>query len=259
MGSFSWTRAEATTKRSNLTRRDRYKMLVPKEFGGGYIWDKYHDYGHIGEETYGDYLYVDGNGEKHYMRVDKFGHNPDLYGILAYWNGCKDLIWEGISYPVTMLGILEHGLTYEQSNREKGIGIGCHDNEVDTLKFPLKLVSASYNGTYEDCAGRSYGDPNQGFTRGYWNQVDYQKYYKLLKSVEKQQEDAPCSSMLHFSERLKVSNMYSKWLEDNSTDTYSVKDYPLNVVTFLLKMGWLNEEKMHEDLKGVIINESSSM
>ena len=259
MGSFSWTRAEATTKRSNLTRRDRYKMLVPKEFGGGYILDRYYDYGEIGEETNGDYLYVDGNGEKHYMCVDKFGHNPDLYGILAYWNGCKDLVWDGIRYPTTMLEILEHGLTYEQSNRVKGIGIGCYDNQIDELKFPLKLVSASYKGAYEDCAGRSYGDPNQGFTRGYWNQVDYQKHYNLLKSVEKQKEDAPHPSMLHFSERLKVSYMYSKWLEDNSTDTYSVKDCPLNVVTFLLKMGWLNEGKMHEDLVGFTINESSDM
>lgn len=137
--------------------------------------------------------------------------------------------------------------------------IGCYDNQIDKLKFPLKLVSASYSGTYEDCAGRSYGDPNQGFTRGYWNQVDYQKYYKLLKSVEKEREDAPHPSMLHFSERLKVSKMYSKWLKDVSTDTYSVKDCPLNVVTFLLKMGWLNEEKMREDLKGVTINESSGM
>ena len=249
MGSFSWTRAEATTKRSNLTSGDRYKILVPKEFGGGYIWDKYYDYGKIGEETNGNYLYVDGKGEQHNMHVDGYWKGPDLYGILAYWNGCKDLVWEGISYPVTMLEILEHGLTDEQPNREKGINIGCYDDQIDKLKFPLKLVSASYNGTYEDCAGRSYGDPNQGFTRGYWNQVDYQKYYKLLKSVEKQKEDSHIPSKLYFSQRLKVSNMYSKWLKDGSTDKYRVEDCPLNVVTFLSTMGWLNEEKMLEDLK----------
>ena len=249
MGSFSWTRAEATTKRSNLTCGDKYKILVPKKFGGGYILDKYHDYGHIGEETNGDYLYVDGNGEKHSMCVDKFGHNPDLYGILAYWNGCNDLVWEGIRYPNTMLEILKHGLTYEQSNRVKGIGIGCYNNQIDELKFPLKLVSVSYDGTYEDCPGRSYGDPNQGFTRGYWNQRDYQKYHELLKSVEKQQENPPSPSKLYFSKRLRISSMYSKWLEDNSTDTYRVEDCPLSVVSFLSTMGWLNEEKILEDLK----------
>ena len=45
MGSFSWTRAEHTTKRSNLTEGDSYKILIPKEFGGGYIKDTYWDYG----------------------------------------------------------------------------------------------------------------------------------------------------------------------------------------------------------------------
>lgn len=33
MGSFSWLRADRTTKRSNLTKGDRYKILIPKEFG----------------------------------------------------------------------------------------------------------------------------------------------------------------------------------------------------------------------------------
>lgn len=249
MGSFSWTRAEATTKRSNLTSGDRYKILVPKEFGGGYILDSYSDYGLIGEEYDGNYLYVDGNGEQHYMRVDENHYYPDLYGILAYWNGCKDLIWDGDCYPKTMIEILEHGLTDNQSNRVKGIDIGCYDNEIDKLKFPLKLVSASYNSTYEDCAGRSYGDPNQGFTRGYWNQVDYQEYYKLLKSVEKQHEDHPTPSKLYFSQRSKISSMYYKWLKDGSTDKYRVEDCPLNVVTFLSTMGWLNQEKILEDLK----------
>ena len=36
MGSFSWLRADHTTKRSNLTDGDRYKILIPKEFGGGF-------------------------------------------------------------------------------------------------------------------------------------------------------------------------------------------------------------------------------
>lgn len=70
-----------------------------------------------------------------------------------------------------------------------------------------------------------------------------------LKGVEKQQEDSHSPSKLYFSQRLKISGMYSKWLKDNSTDTYNVEDCPLNVVTFLSTMGWLNEEKILEDLK----------
>ena len=46
MGSHSWTRADITTERSNFTDGDMYKLLIPKEFGGGYITDIYYDYGY---------------------------------------------------------------------------------------------------------------------------------------------------------------------------------------------------------------------
>ena len=65
----------------------------------------------------------------------------------------------------------------------------------------------------------------------------------------KEQEDSPGPSKLYFSQRLKISSMYSKWLKDGSTDKYRVEDCPLNVVTFLSTMGWLDEEKILEDLK----------
>ena len=64
MGSFSWTRADKTTKRSNLTDGDVYKILIPKEFGGGFIKDRYYDYGLVFE-------------------YDDTKENADLYGILA--------------------------------------------------------------------------------------------------------------------------------------------------------------------------------
>ena len=69
MGSFSWLRADKTTKRSNLTDGDVYKILIPQEFGGGYIKDTYYDYGCVFE-------------------YDDAKENADLYGILAYWNKC---------------------------------------------------------------------------------------------------------------------------------------------------------------------------
>lgn len=43
MGSFSWLRADRTTKRSNIVGGDSYKILIPKEFGGGFIKDIYYD------------------------------------------------------------------------------------------------------------------------------------------------------------------------------------------------------------------------
>lgn len=149
MGSFSWTRADKTTKRSNLVCGDSYKILIPQEFGGGFIKDTYYDYGYV--------FYDDDTKE-----------NADLYGILAYWNKCDGMIYDGEEYPSTMKDILERGKTCLQSNRYKGIDIGCYDKEIDKLKYPLKLVSASYKGTYEECDMRSYGDPEQGFCKTYW-------------------------------------------------------------------------------------------
>ena len=147
MGSFSWLRADKTTKRSNLTAGDPYKILIPEEFGGGFIKDTYYDYGYVFYDT---------------------DHKADLYGILAYWNKCDGMIFDGDEYPTTMKDILERGNTCLQNNRCKGIKIGCYDEQIDKLKYPLKLVSASYKGTYEECDGRSYGDPEQGFYKTYW-------------------------------------------------------------------------------------------
>lgn len=149
MGSFSWLRADKTTKRNNLTDGDRYKILIPKEFGGGFIKDTYSDYGNIFE-------------------YDETKPTADLYGVLAYWNKCQGLEYDGDTYPTTMHDILTRGKTCLQNNRSKGIDIGCYKKDIDKLKYPLKLVSASYKGTYEDCEGVSYSDPNQGFFKTYW-------------------------------------------------------------------------------------------
>jgi hypothetical protein len=48
-------------------------------------------------------------------------------------------------------------------NRGLGIDIGCYDEDILKLKYPLKLVSASFKGTYEDLDKPSFGDPDQGF------------------------------------------------------------------------------------------------
>ena len=149
MGSFSWLRADKTTERNNLTNGDVYKILIPKEFGGGFIRDTYYDYGYV-------------------FAYDDTRETADLYGILAYWNKCEGMFYVGSEYPSTMEDILECGVTCDQHNRCKGIEIGCCDEDIDKLKYPLKLVSDSYEGTYEDCDMVSYGDPNQGFYKTNW-------------------------------------------------------------------------------------------
>ena len=196
MGSFSWCRAEATTKRSNISCGDRYKILVPQEFGGGYIQDIYDDYGYVfpfyGEDEYDQsYLkYVDGNG-KVYQAKEFIDTTIDLYGILAWWNkpdGLDFIVPDDVdtleeaerSRPKTMYDIMLRGCC--DDNRGVGIDIGCYDRQIDQLKYPLKLVSASYRKTYEQCHGRSYGDPNQGFFKAYWTYDDYDRIRKKLET-----------------------------------------------------------------------------
>lgn len=194
MGSFSWLRAEHTTKRANLTDGDKYKILVPKEFGGGYIVDVYYDYGYIFNYDVGEY--VDGKGQHFPANEFTKGEACDLYGVLAWWNDCKaiddetelekDLDYIGSEKPKDMYSILKNGLTHLQSNRCAGISAGCYDKQIDKLKYPLKLVSMSYKGTYEECKGKSYSDCNQGFEKGYWSENDYKIDLEKLIALEKE-------------------------------------------------------------------------
>lgn len=148
MGCFSWMRADKTTKRSNIVDGDSYKILIPKEFGGGFIKDHYRGYGLV--------------------LWDTKDNMADLYGILAYWNKRPNMIYDGDKYPSTMEDILTKGKTGHYGNRWRGINISRCNGDIDKLKYPLKLVSASYKGTYEDCEGRSYSDPAQGWVKTYW-------------------------------------------------------------------------------------------
>jgi len=135
MGSFSWLKADNETQVANIARGKPFKCLIPKEFGGGFIYDSgYQDYGYlVNKET----------GAKH-----------DMYEILAVWNS-NEAPDDGNYLPVIN--------DKTDSARSKGIDIGCYNNEIDKLKYPLKLVSASCNLSYEEVDGRSYRDPNQGW------------------------------------------------------------------------------------------------
>jgi hypothetical protein len=138
MGSFSWNKADKLTDVENIAIGKPFKFLIPKEFGGGFIKDKYQDYGLLGTKE---------DGEPKY----------DMYELLAFWNDAKGIDYDG-EKPL-MKEIDE----YTTFNRNRGIDIGCYTDDILALKYPLKLVSVSFKGTYEDCPDRSFGDPWQGF------------------------------------------------------------------------------------------------
>lgn len=170
MGSFSWLKADNLTQIANVVYGKPFKFLIPKEFGGGFIKDCYQDYGYLGKKEDGSPKY-------------------DMYELLALWNkevrtfegqiSCR-LKYDGEFNPMKEID------EYTDDNRHLGIRIGCYDQNIDKLKYPLKLVSASYTGTYEECEGRSYGDPAQGFYQLTRKQA--QKYMEERRKYETDSE-----------------------------------------------------------------------
>jgi len=138
MGSFSWNKADDLTNIENVAYGTPFKFLIPIEFGGGFIKDKYQDYGYLGTKE---------NGQPKY----------DMYELLAFWNNAEDLKFDG-ERP-----LMKEIDKYTDHNRGEGIDLGCYDEDILELKYPLKLVSSSFKGTYEDLAFCSLGDPDQGF------------------------------------------------------------------------------------------------
>lgn len=151
MGSFSWLKADDLTNIENIAYGASFKFLIPKEFGGGFIKDKYQDYGYLGRKDDGTPKY-------------------DMYELLAFWNGemvydSENLVKDKLLYDESKDNIptMKEIDKYTDKNRSIGIDIGCYRDEINKLKYPLKLVSPSFNGCYEDLNKPSYRDPNQGF------------------------------------------------------------------------------------------------
>ena len=153
MGSFSWLKAD-NARIMNVAYGDPFKFLIPKEFGGGFIKDRYQDYGYLG---------VKKDGEPKY----------DMYELLAFWNAdtaiaCeKCTVKDKLEYDGKEFPFMKEIDEYTTQNRILGIEIGCYDDQIEKLKYPLKLVSESFEGTYEDISTFSYSDPDQGFKRTY--------------------------------------------------------------------------------------------
>lgn len=151
MGSFSWLKADDLTDIENIVYGSSFKFLIPKEFGGGFIKDQYQDYGYLGRKEDGTPKY-------------------DMYELLAFWNSemvydSENLVKDKLLYDESKDNIptMKEIDQYTNKNRNIGINIGCYRDEIDKLKYPLKLVSPSFDGDYEDLSKPSYGDPNQGF------------------------------------------------------------------------------------------------
>lgn len=171
MGSFSWMKADTLTNTANILEGAPFKFLIPKKYGGGFIKDHYQDYGYLGHN----------NGQQEY----------DMYELLAFWN--KDVPYRSskvenyLRYDGDTFPALKKIDKYTDDNRSIGISIGCYETEINLLEYPLKLVSCSFKGTYEDCKGRSYNDPEQGWVAIKRDSKDYYQIISHINSTIEQQ------------------------------------------------------------------------
>ena len=199
MGSFSWLKADNLTKVANVAYDKPFKFLIPKEFGGGFIKDTYQDYGYLGQKE---------NGNPKY----------DMYELLAFWN--HELILNGeLKYDgeFPKMKEIDH---YTDNNRVLGIDIGCYDKDIDKLKYPLKLVSASYQETYEDLKTYSCGDPNQGF--GETKRENDNRYFRYLDNLKDSGETNMFGARPYLMNRFpeltkeKAEKILSDWMDSYS-------------------------------------------
>ena len=57
MGEFSFTKANGLTQVANIVYEAPFKLLIPQEFGGGFIKDRYQGYGQLGHKKSGEPQY----------------------------------------------------------------------------------------------------------------------------------------------------------------------------------------------------------
>jgi len=153
MGSFSFMYADGgKSNQANMLPGDDVRVLVPALFGGGSLDGVYEDYGVV---SFSD------------------GMSVDLYELIAMWNSA-----ELVDVAVNLLGLDEEearvkfmGGAFTRFARNVGIRIGCYDDDMVRLQYPLRVVPIeNASASYETVGGVSVGDPNQGFYARAWDE-----------------------------------------------------------------------------------------
>lgn len=163
MGCFSWMFCDADPSMRKNSRRlvinHKGYLLIPKEFGGGHIEEKYYDgYGRFG--------------------------GKDVYDLAADWN--REYIASHPEFILPYSGIavgkkpwykLYADMSLSQEDIEKqiktaegcspymeyrwiGIELACYDEDNAALPFPIKI--AKYKDSVYEACKPSKGDPDQG-------------------------------------------------------------------------------------------------
>ena len=139
MGSFSWQYASEKSETINFCPGDEVKVLIPEYFGIGEIVGSYED----------DLIAI--------FNAEDLEEN-ELNNKIKQLHKEKKI--PTVEEVVSFIG-------NDSSLRGVGINIGCYDEQLDSLKYPLKVIPVSEDVKYENCNFISYGDPNQGFEYDY--------------------------------------------------------------------------------------------
>lgn len=177
MGSFSFIRADVKGS-ANILYGDTVKLLIPIEFGGGYIKGKYVDYG----------------------RIDENGIEYDIYELAGIWNSPKILkALKGLfSNPARKQSDIDIWDSDNERNltdiiRYTGINLTIYNEDHAKVKYPIKIVGENVDTTYEQCYRISFTDPTQGFVRWSWKkweemfstELGYAEYFEKCKKTKK--------------------------------------------------------------------------
>lgn len=180
MGSFSFIRADVKGS-ANILYGDTVKLLIPIEFGGGYIKGKYVDYGRINEN----------------------GIEYDIYELAGIWNSPKILkALKGLfSNPArkqsdTNIWNCDNERNLTDVIRNVGIDLTVYDEDHAKAKYPIKIVGENVDTTYEQCYRISFTDPTQGFVRWGWKkwkkifstELGYAEYFEKCKKTRKRKK-----------------------------------------------------------------------
>lgn len=153
MGSFSFMYADGGKgNQANMLPGDDVRVLVPALFGGGSLDGVYADYGDIAlaDET-----------------------TVDVYELLALWNSSelRDALIGGTGMCEEEVNVKGVDDVWTPFTRMVGIRVGCYDEDMLCLDWPLRIVPAENAGaTYENVEGVSVDDPNQGFYARAWDE-----------------------------------------------------------------------------------------
>lgn len=155
-GNFSLIKAD-NGKYANIEKNETVKMLVPKEFGGGFIKGKF-----------------DGTG-----LIIENGINYSIYELAGIWNSKEmfELVKEmGYDNPARK-NYVDSPINDKITEKIQKIGIAytIYDADHVRAKYPIKIVSEDCNYSYEECDKISLYDKSGGQKR--WEWKEWQKFF----------------------------------------------------------------------------------